>query len=183
VCQRILGRKHEPYIKDMTVWYGAELYKEFLGDEYRFLSADEAVAMLKDFHREGLTPVAEFLMQSRKWMFVLCNCDCQVCAPTRIYNAVGLSLFPGPFIAVHEQERCVGVEKCGACVKRCHFSANRLSAGKALLDPARCLGCGLCVTTCQGQARTLKRREGYRGRLLPWEYVEKAEMPESGVRD
>lgn len=170
VCQRNLNRYREPTIKDMTLWYGAEIYLDHFGDDYRLISAEEAVTMLKDFHRLGLTPVAEFLMQSRRWFFVLCNCDAEVCCPTRIYNAVGCSLYPGPFRAVQDPARCLGPAECGACLSRCHFGANRVEDGKVVLEPARCLGCGLCVTTCRGKARRLEPRPGYRGRLLPWEY-------------
>ena len=172
VCQKNLNRYREPTQKDMTIWYGAEIYQRFFSEDYRFIGADEAALLLREFHERGLTPVAEFLMQSRKWMFVICNCDTEVCCPTRIYNAVGLSLYPGPFIAVQELERCLGPDQCGACLKRCHFKANVISENKVALDPSRCLGCGLCVTTCQGHARRLQPRPGYRGRLLPWEYID-----------
>ena len=178
VCQRNLNRYREPVVKDMTIWYGAEIYLEHFGDDYRLISAAEAVAMLKEFHRLGLTPVAEFLMQSRRWFFVLCNCDAEVCCPTRVYNAVGRSLYPGPFRAVQDPARCLGQAECGACLSRCHFGANRVADGKVGLDPARCLGCGLCVTTCRGKARRLEPRPGYRGRLLPWEHEQDAAQDE-----
>jgi ferredoxin len=176
VCQRVLNRFQEPTCKDMTIWYGAEIYKRLFNQEYKFISADEAVAKLRDFHQKGLAPVAEFCMQSRRWMFVICNCDSKICAPTRFYNAVKVALYPGPFLAEHEADKCAGIEKCGACLTRCHYRANRAEQGRAVLDPDKCMGCGLCVTTCQGKARRLVKRPGYSGRLLPWDYVKDASM-------
>jgi electron transport complex protein RnfB len=176
VCQRVLNRVSEPACKDMTIWYGAEIYKRLFKEEYRMISADEAAAMLREFHKKGLTPVAEFCMQSRQWMFVICNCDSLICAPTRFYNAVKVALYPGPFLVQHDADKCVGIEKCGACITRCHFKANREENGKAVLDEKECMGCGLCVTTCQGRARRLVKRPGYSGRLLPWDYIKDASI-------
>lgn len=176
VCQRVLNRYKEPVVKDMTIWYGAEIYKRFFEDEYKMISAEQATEMLREFHRLGLTPVVEFLMQSRKWMFVLCNCDAEICCPTRTYNITGCTLYPGPFIAAQTPERCLGPEQCGACLTRCKFGANQIKDGKVVLDQKKCLGCGLCVTTCKGKARRLEKRPGYSGRLLPWEYVRDADV-------
>jgi len=175
VCQRNLRRFREPVEKDITVLYGAEIYRRFF-PEYRSLALEEALALLQRYHEAGLTPVAEFLMQSGRWMFVLCNCDQEVCCPTRIYNAVGRSLYPGPYQARQDLEKCVGAATCGRCLQRCHFRANFPAAGKVRLDPERCLGCGLCVTTCPGKARKLIRRPGYRGRLLPFQRAASPEM-------
>jgi len=175
VCQKNLERFREPVEKDITVLYGAEIYRRFF-PEYRRLDLDEALDLLKKFNQAGLTPVAEFLMQSGQWMFVLCHCDQEVCCPTRIYNAVGRSLYPGPYQARQDPEKCLGPEACGLCLKRCHFHANRAEAGRAVLEEGQCLGCGLCVTTCRGKARKLVRRPGYSGRLLPFARVQTPEL-------
>jgi len=175
VCQRVLKRPREPLNKDMTIWYGAEIYRNLFPEEYREIDSDEAANLLRGFHEQGLAPVAEFCMQSRRWMFVICNCDAEVCCPTRLYNAAGVSLYPGPFLARQETAKCLGPKECGACLDRCHFQANRVEGDKVLLESKKCLGCGLCVTTCRGQARRLEKRPGYRGRLLPWELIKDAE--------
>ena len=47
---------------------------------------------------------------------------------------------------------------CGVCVRRCQMDALVLADGKAALDPGRCIGCGLCVTTCKRGALTLARK-------------------------
>jgi len=176
VCQKALGRYAEPTYKDISIWYGAEIYKRFYSDEYRLINADEAEHIFKECHRAGLTPIVEFCMQSRAWMFVICNCDSAICCPTRVYNLTGISIYPGPYIASQDDDRCLGKEQCGACITRCNFDANKTLNGSVFLDGEKCMGCGLCVTTCRGKARQLERRADYRGRLLPWEYGKDADV-------
>ena len=178
VCQKSMNRYSEPTEKDITIWYGAEIYKRTYADDYRYISAEEAAAMLRGFHEQGLVPIVEFCMQSRRWMFVLCNCDREICAPVRLYKHTGLTILPGPYIVEQVEGECLGPEECGACVTRCIFEANRFEAGRAVLDPAKCLGCGLCVTTCKGRIRRLKKRPDYQGRLLPFEYLQAARSEE-----
>lgn len=176
VCQRELGKYKEPTVKDMTIWYGAEIYKRRHADDYNMIGADEAADMLREFHKAGLTHVIEFCMQSRKWAFVICNCDKEICCPVRVYNLTGCTVLSGPFIVEQKDELCLGKKECGACIGRCNFYANSEENGKVSLDLEKCLGCGLCVTTCKGKARRLTRRPGYKGRLLPWDYVKGAEV-------
>jgi len=37
---------------------------------------------------------------------------------------------------------------CGLCVSRCPVAAITLVGGKALIDPAKCIACGLCASSC-----------------------------------
>jgi len=90
--------------------------------------------MLREFHKKGLTPVAEFLMQSRKWMFVICSCDAEIWLPHPHLQHNSRSLYPGPFIAAQSADRCLGAKECGQCISRCHFGANISKNGKVLLD-------------------------------------------------
>jgi ferredoxin len=172
VCQTSLDKYSEPTRKDMTIWYGSEIYRRHYKD-YELITADEGAAMLRDFHKKGLVHVIESCMQSTKWMFVLCNCDREICCPVRVYNITGRTCLPGPYVAA-QKHGCLGPEKCGACIERCIFNANRIEGDTVVLDTKQCLGCGLCVTTCNGGVRSLDRRGDYRGKLLPSEYFEGA---------
>jgi len=176
VCQKALNRFSEPVEKDITIWYGAEVYSRAYKDLYRMISAEEAAEILRQCNKAGLTHFVEFCMRNKKWMFVICNCDNEICCPKRIYDLTGLTMLPGPYMVVHDQEKCVGVAQCGACIERCHFGANIEIEGGVELVMDKCLGCGLCVTTCKGNARKLARRPGYKGRLLPIDYVIEAEV-------
>ena len=171
VCQRALNRWKEPCNKDMVLLYGADIYYH-LNVGYKLLSPEEAKGILRECHAAGLIHAIEFCMQSGKWIFVVCNCDGEICVPTRGYFLTGRFLFPGPEIVAYDPARCVGEEQCGRCLDRCMFGANLVVDGKISLDAGRCLGCGLCVSTCAGKARSMRERGDYgRDRQVPAEIL------------
>ncbi len=49
---------------------------------------------------------------------------------------------------------------CGLCVESCQFGAISLSEGLAEIDPAQCMGCGVCVSRCPQEALSLRREPG-----------------------
>jgi ferredoxin len=160
VCQRALGCRKEPYIKDMVVLYGADIYYH-LNVGYRLISADEAKAMLKEFEREGLVHFLDLCMRSGKYVFVICNCDTEICPGPRIYRLTKKFLWPGPEILKHDPARCIGPEKCGKCLERCIFDVNTVVNGEIVVDYNKCMGCGLCIDTCMGKARSMAVRDDY----------------------
>jgi ferredoxin len=161
LCQKALDRWEEPSCKDLQFLYTSEIfYNMKIG--FRIISSDEAKEILRDCHKAGLVPQVYFCMQSSKWTFCICNCEEKICVPTRVYLLTGKMLYPGPEIVSYDPALCVGFEKCGRCIERCIFDANILEGSNVNIDYQKCLGCGLCVSTCIGKARTMVRREDYR---------------------
>jgi ferredoxin len=169
-CQESLGQKKGTYIKDMVILYGAEAYKR-ASNEYKDISSEEAKTLLKQLQEEGMIPAFYACMKSKGWVFVICNCESEICFPFRAHQVAGGILHPGPDIVSHSRDMCVG---CGTCVERCHFGANTMVDGICQVDLSKCYGCGLCVATCQGQAKSMVAREGYRRRYYPVELVSKS---------
>lgn len=170
VCQEALGRRSGTFMKDMVILYGAEAYKRARSG-YKDLSPAEAKRLLGELHQEGLMQAFYACMRSRGWVFVICNCEREICLPFRAHQAAGGVLSPGPDIVALDRERCTG---CGTCVERCHFGANRLVDGFSEVDLAKCYGCGLCVSTCTGEARRMVKREDYSNRYYPIDLVSKS---------
>jgi electron transport complex protein RnfB len=83
-----------------------------------------------------------------------CGCCCGILA--------GLKRHPRPadvvassFIAELEPELC---ESCWTCLDRCQMEAIKEDGTCVSLDASRCIGCGLCVSTCPSGALTLVRK-------------------------
>lgn len=168
VCQTALQRFKEPRLKDMALLYAADMYTTWnhtgiKEDFYRIEEAEKAKAMLRDFHKAGLMHNALYCHQSGKWTFVLCNCDHEICVPFRSYMAGRKEeLSAGPEVIVYDPELCIGVKDCGHCLERCILEACSLVDGSVVTETEKCLGCGLCVSTCDGNARHLVPREDYK---------------------
>jgi len=54
---------------------------------------------------------------------------------------------------------------CGTCTDRCQMAAVWLDDGKVVLDTDRCIGCGLCVSTCSTGVAQPEAQTGSRSAL------------------
>lgn len=168
VCQTALKTCREPQEKDMALLYAADMYTSWkitgIKEKFRPIeTAEEAKDMLRSFHKAGLMHNVLYCNSSGKWTFVMCNCDDEVCVPYRSYMAGRHGEFgAGPEIVKYKEESCLGENECGACLERCILKAIKVVDGKCDVILEKCLGCGLCVTTCKGGARTLIPRENYK---------------------
>ena len=171
VCQKALNRWKEPVKKDITILYGADIYYH-LNMGYELIPAKQAKKILRDCHKAGLVHGIEFCFQSGKWHFVICNCDTEICAPTRVYLLTGKFHYKGPEIVEHAPTKCIGEAKCGQCLRRCIYSANHAAGDAIFFNAEKCMGCGLCVTTCKGDTRSMVIRKDYRhGHQIPSEIL------------
>jgi len=164
LCKKAVGVREEPFNTDMTILYGAEVYKSAMPGEYRFISGDEALRLLEEFRKNNLVHEVFACMHSGSWLFAICNCDKRYCIPTRSFLLTGVGVYPGPLVASVDAGACKG---CGECVKVCAFGATEVRDGKAIVDQSKCMGCGLCVERCPENARALRPREGYKPKLIP----------------
>lgn len=160
VCQMALHKQKDPYIKDMVILYGADIYMH-LKRGYKLIDLKTGKDLLDKFHEVGLIHSLDYCMQSEKWVFVICNCDSEICVLYRGDELFGDIIRRGPEIVQIDNSKCIGMEKCGNCINRCRFDANTVINGNVVFDPSKCKGCGLCVSTCLGQARSMTKRDYY----------------------
>lgn len=168
VCQTATGKFREPVEKDMALLYTANLYLSAkitgIGEPYRLIeTAEEAKEMLKYFDECGLVHAIMYCHSSGRWTFVVCNCDDEICVPVQAYKAGRRDqVLAGPEIIALDRAKCKSVSACGKCIERCIFDANSRGIGDlSAVDYKKCLGCGLCASTCPTGARTLVTRKDY----------------------
>jgi ferredoxin len=121
----------------------------------RRISLAQALVVLQRSHRAGLVHMA-FTFNGKDKPEVICSC-CSCCC----HSLSALVRFVMPdavvasqYIAQQDRDTC---NNCGTCVQRCQFRARQLDS-TLVFNPAKCFGCGLCLSTCPTKSITLVRR-------------------------
>jgi Na+-translocating ferredoxin:NAD+ oxidoreductase subunit B len=83
-----------------------------------------------------------------------CGCCCGSLANLK-KNPRPADIVASAFIARLNAEVC---QACWTCLDRCQMEALVAGDGRVILKSERCIGCGLCVTTCLNKALTLERK-------------------------
>ena len=119
----------------------------------RMISMDEALAIFKQADQAGLV-LQPSNSQDPIFICACCGCCCGVLRNIKQFDRPA-DLVSNPFIAHHDADLC---STCEACLERCQMEAITLVQGTVSLNLARCIGCGLCVTTCPSGALSLVRK-------------------------
>jgi Fe-S-cluster-containing hydrogenase component 2 len=82
-----------------------------------------------------------------------CGDCCGVLRNVKQYPQPG-TLVSSPYLAVVDSEVC---SACETCLDRCQMEAIEVNGYAKIIDE-RCIGCGLCVTTCETGALSLERK-------------------------
>jgi ferredoxin len=138
--------------------------------DVRVLTKGEAFEILRKSEEEGLIHSSANVREGQSYICNCCICCCGFMQGIARYG-IENSLAKSDFFAVVNPESCTG---CGACSKRCHFSAVSLilTDGISHVDKKRCVGCGLCVASCPSQALSLVRKSGAERCIPPKEEEE-----------
>jgi Pyruvate/2-oxoacid:ferredoxin oxidoreductase delta subunit len=102
---------------------------------------------------------------AREIDFICCCCGC-CCGMLRGLqsHARPSEIVASAFIAELEPAIC---QSCWACVERCQMQALAEDGDRLVLHTDRCIGCGLCVSTCPSGALTLVRKPDSERTQLP----------------
>jgi Fe-S-cluster-containing hydrogenase component 2 len=119
----------------------------------RMISLDEALDIFKQADQAGLV-LQPSNSQDPIFICACCGCCCGVLRNIKQFDKPA-DLVSNPFIARHDAGLC---SNCEACLERCQMQAITLVDGTISLNQDRCIGCGLCVSTCPSGAMSLTRK-------------------------
>jgi ferredoxin len=130
----------------------AGFVREHQADRSRWISSDEAVAILTAEHDRGHVHHAFFKDAMLGRFYAICNCCSCCCAALHAQRNGVPMLAASGYVSVQDPDLCIG---CGVCVEFCQFAAITMADGRAFIDAAACMGCGVCVDKCDLDALTL----------------------------
>ncbi|MFC1896426.1 ATP-binding protein [Thermodesulfobacteriota bacterium] len=120
-------------------------------------SKEQAYRVLRDAEEAGLVHLT---WNVRNGHFFICNCCGCCCGVLRGINKLDI-----PAWKVVNSYHCAEIDPdacaaCGTCAdERCQVHAIEEGDGVYRVIREKCIGCGLCVTTCPSEAITLVRKQ------------------------
>jgi len=121
----------------------------------RHISLDEATDVLKKANESGLVHMSLYMPDHE--VFALCSCCSCCCHDLQIikHTARNDIMMRSEYVAVTDLDNCI---HCGDCEERCLFDARIIHDDELEFDSEKCVGCGLCVTTCPVEAISMTTR-------------------------
>jgi Na+-translocating ferredoxin:NAD+ oxidoreductase subunit B len=123
----------------------------------RYITQDEVLAFLDRADREGLV-VEPQNTQQPLFICLCCGCCCGVLTTAKKMPRPA-EFFATNYFAEVEADGC---DACAVCGTRCQMDAIALDDGPAVVARERCIGCGLCVSSCPTGAITLRLKSDAR---------------------
>ncbi len=126
-------------------------------DRYKAITKEEAYAVLDKAEKAGLVHLTWNVESGH---FFICNCCGCCCGVLRAINETGINaseVINSYYYAEINSEECTA---CGVCKdERCQVAAIEDGDDTYRIIRERCIGCGLCVTTCPEEAISLIRKQ------------------------
>jgi Pyruvate/2-oxoacid:ferredoxin oxidoreductase delta subunit len=119
----------------------------------RALTREEMAGMLDLAHDVGMVLQPQNT-QDPHFICCCCGCCCAVLTTAKKLPRPA-EYFDTNYFAEVDAELCT---ECRNCSDRCEMEAIRFTTGPSSVDILRCIGCGLCVSTCPGEAIHLLER-------------------------
>lgn len=117
--------------------------------KFERVSAEDTVKFFKESESKGMIHT----IWAFKAPFIggFCNCDSTGCIPMKMYKDVTPFVFRAEYIAKVKVEDCAG---CKECIKICQFGAMEFDENlkRAIVNPIKCFGCGICRSVCKKDA-------------------------------
>ena len=161
-CRKTKGRCDAPLDVCLTLGEDGDHAIE-TWEGFRHVTVDEALAALRASHEAGLVHLSYRKPGEEATVFCsCCSCCCWFLNALKQFDYHD-AIVESSHIATHNVDTCVA---CGMCVVWCPFEAWSTAAngGKPTLDPAKCFGGGVCVSSCPTEAIPFVPRRAARAR-------------------
>lgn len=120
------------------------------------MTREEAYALMKKAEEAGLVHLT---WNAESGHYFICNCCGCCCGVLRSINELGIEaskVVNSHYYAKIDPDACT---LCGTCAdERCQVHAIEEGEDAYHVVPEKCIGCGLCVSTCPAEAITLIRK-------------------------
>jgi Fe-S-cluster-containing hydrogenase component 2 len=160
ICKKEKGIMGEPCKRSVQVCMAlAPVPGIFEKGEWhgRVISKEEAYKILAKSEEEGLVHLTWNMQDGQ---FFICNCCSCCCGVLRSITELGIpagSVVNSHYYAEIDPDECAS---CGTCAEeRCQVNAIEEGAGSYVVVKEKCIGCGLCVSTCPQEAIKIVRKE------------------------
>jgi Pyruvate/2-oxoacid:ferredoxin oxidoreductase delta subunit len=134
----------------------ASFIREHQPDHSRWITRDEAIAILQAEDERGHVHHAFFKDAMLERFYAICNC-CDCCCGAMNAQRHGIPMLASSgYVSVVDEDVCTG---CGDCNEFCQFGALEVTDGINHVNYEKCMGCGVCVSKCVPGALSLQRDE------------------------
>jgi Pyruvate/2-oxoacid:ferredoxin oxidoreductase delta subunit len=118
----------------------------------RWITRDEAVAILKAEDDRGHVHHAFFKDAMLDRFYAICNCCACCCGAMQAQRSGTPMLASSGYVSQVDEDLCIG---CGTCNSYCQFDALEVVDGVNRVVYDRCMGCGICTSKCDQDALSL----------------------------
>jgi Pyruvate/2-oxoacid:ferredoxin oxidoreductase delta subunit len=158
-CPCRAAREHPCLPLDVCLIVGdpfASFIREHQPERSRWITRDEAVAILKAEDERGHVHHAFFKDAMLERFYAICNC-CECCCGAMQAQRHGVPMLcSSGYVSQVDTDLCMG---CGDCAPFCQFGALQVVDDLNLVDYEKCMGCGVCISKCEHGALSLVRDE------------------------
>jgi Na+-translocating ferredoxin:NAD+ oxidoreductase subunit B len=157
ICKKEQGLLDNPCAKPIEVCMGMNSQPGFYENHPwggRVITKEEAYELLQKAEEAGLVHMTSNVESGHGY---ICNCCGCCCGLLQAVNMGLPNVVNSYYFAQIDQDLCTA---CGICAEeRCQVSAIEPSEDAYKIIKEKCIGCGLCVSTCPTEAIQLLRKQ------------------------
>lgn len=149
------GRENPCLPMDVCLIVGdpfASFLREHQPDRSRWVTRDEAIAILQAEDERGHVHHAFFKDAMLDRFYAICNC-CKCCCGAMHAHRNGTPMLASSgYVCRVDEVLCIG---CSDCTPSCQFGALEVADGINRVHYEKCMGCGVCISKCGQGALSL----------------------------